>query len=295
MNLPRTSPLITAAELLAKRPSVVVVDCSSDLADPSAGVRAWQQLRVAGSRHWHLDHDLSDTKRPDPATGRDPRGRHPLPTRERWAATVGAAGIHPGQDVVVLDRQGGMYAGRAWWLLRWIGHAQVRVLDGGLPAWVAAGGPTEQGDPPVASPAGTPYPLDRPTLVAMLDAASLLAQRAERRIVDARAAERFRGETEPLDPVAGHIPGACNRPFQGNLQADGRFKTPEQLRAEWALLLEGAPGGAAAVVHHCGSGVTACHNLIAQAVAGYGDAVLYAGSWSEWVADPARPVATGPA
>jgi thiosulfate/3-mercaptopyruvate sulfurtransferase len=291
------SPLLSAAGLLTTRDEVIVIDCSFDLADATAGERAWRASRITGALYWHLDRDLSDTKTPDPATGRDPRGRHPLPRRERWASTVGAAGITPASDVVVYDRQGGMFAGRAWWMLRWLGHARVQLLDGGLAAWVAAGGPVEPGQSPADAALPTPapvYPLDRPSLAATVDAATLLADGSRRRVLDARAAERFRGEVEPLDPVAGHIPGAWNRPFQQNLQADGRFKSAEQLRSEWATLVDGTPGGPAALVHHCGSGVTACHNLIAQAVAGYGDAVLYPGSWSEWVADPARPVATGP-
>lgn len=269
----------------------VVVDCSFDLADSAAGERAFAASHVPGSRYLHLDRDLSDAKRPDPATGRDPRGRHPLPDRAALGARLGELGIGPSTPVVVLDRQGGMFAGRLWWLLRWLGHDAVALLDGGLAGWQAAGGALEAG-PSAPGPGGEPYPSDRAPKVRLLDTGDVHAGLGRLRIVDARAAERFRGDVEPLDPVAGHVPGALNRPFQANLGPDGRFKPAAQLRAEWAPLVAGLTEGGS-LVHHCGSGVTACHNLVAQAVAGLGDGVLYAGSWSAWCADPARPVARG--
>lgn len=269
----------------------MVVDCSFDLIDPGAGERAFAAARIPGSRYLHLDRDLSDAKQPDPSTGRDPRGRHPMPGRAALAARLGAAGIAPTTAVVVVDRQGGMFAGRLWWLLRWLGHDAVAVLDGGLAAWQSIGGVVEAG-PPAADPGGSPYPVDRPPRVRLLDTADVQAGLGRLRIVDARSAERFRGDVEPLDPVAGHVPGALNRPFQANLGPDGRFKSAAQLRAEWAPLVAALPAGES-LVHHCGSGVTACHNLIAQAVAGFGDGVLYPGSWSAWCADPSRPVARG--
>lgn len=295
-----TTPLVTAEALRAHRQAVppaspgawVLLDCSFDLADPAAGARAYAQGHVPGAHYLHLDEDLSDRRQPDPVTGRDPRGRHPLPPPAALAARLGRLGIAVGTRVVVYDRQGGMFAGRAWWLLQRLGHAEVALLDGGLAAWQAAGGALQAGaaaDP--APPDAPPYPLGLPPRVRELDAPALLSGLGRLRIVDARAPERFRGEVEPLDPVAGHIPGALNRPFAANLQADGRFKSPEQLRQEWAPLLLGAGASASSVVHHCGSGVTACHNLIAQRVAGFDDGVLYPGSWSEWCADPARPVA----
>jgi thiosulfate/3-mercaptopyruvate sulfurtransferase len=294
MNLnsgPRT--LLCQADELAAHPEWQVFDCSFDLADATAGERAYAAAHIPGAAYLHIDRDLSAAKRPDPTTGRDPRGRHPMPDRARFAARIGSLGVTPGVQVVVVDRQGGMFAARAWWLLRWLGHRPVALLDGGLAAWQAAGGAVEAGPPPAGDPRAAPYPIHVPSLVAMVDTATLLADLGARRIVDARAAERYRGEVEPLDPVAGHIPGAFNRPFLGNLGADGRFKPVAQLRAEWAALLGEDAAAAADVVHHCGSGVTACHNLLAQELAGLGSAVLYPGSWSEWCADPARPVARG--
>ena len=278
--------LITAAELAAALASAqppVVLDCSFELSDPDAGHRSFLAGHLPGARCVHLDHDLAGVK-----TGRN--GRHPLPEVADLAATVGRWGVRPGVPVVCYDIQGGPYAARAWWLLRWLGHHDVAVLDGGLAAWRAAGGAVQLGDAAAAA-ALPPYPLSAAFAAAMttIDAPTLLADLAAFRIIDARAGERFRGEVEPLDPVAGHIPGARLRFFKDNLQADGRFKPPGQLRAEFEAL------GLAdcRVVHQCGSGVTACHNLLAMAHAGLGDTALYPGSWSEWCSDPARPVARG--
>lgn len=276
--------LITADELHALRAgktATVVVDCSFDLADPDDGETAWRAAHVAGSFYLHLDRDLSGTK-----TGRN--GRHPLPERAAFAATLGRLGITPATQVVALDRQGGPYASRLWWMLRWMGHEAVAVLDGGLDAWRAAGGAVDA-HAPVARTA-SPYP-DRTPLAATTSAEALLAQLGRVRLIDARAGERFRGEVEPLDRVAGHIPGAANRFFKDNLAAGGRFKPAEVLRAEYeALLGRDAP---AQVVHQCGSGVTACHNLLAMEHAGLAGSRLYPGSWSEWSADPSHPVAVG--
>jgi thiosulfate/3-mercaptopyruvate sulfurtransferase len=235
---------------------------------------------VPGARYVHLDRDLSGAK-----TGRN--GRHPLPDRAVFAAWAGAQGMAPGVQVVVLDDQGGPYAARAWWLLRWLGHEAVAVLDGGWRAWCAAGGAADTAVPaPVDGPA---YPAVAMPAMPTIDADGLLAQLGRVRLVDARAGARFRGEVEPLDPVAGHIPGATLRCFQDNLQADGRFKPATLLRAEFDAW-GSSPGE---VVHQCGSGVTACHNLLAMALAGLPGSVLYPGSWSEWCADPARPIAVG--
>jgi thiosulfate/3-mercaptopyruvate sulfurtransferase len=273
----------------ADRP--VVVDVSFDLADPAAGERAYGQERLPGAFYAHLDRDLSA---PKPGAGRDPRGRHPLPDRGALALRVAAWGIGPASQVVVHDRQGSMFAVRLWWLLRWIGHDRVSVLDGGLPAWRAAGLPLETGAPSARPVEGAPaYPAGAPAQ-RTVDAGALQRELGRVRLIDARAPERFRGEVEPLDPVAGHIPGALNRPFLQNLQADGRFKPPAELRRELEPLLRPTGGGLdAPVVHQCGSGVTACHNVLAQALAGLGEGTLYPGSWSEWCADPARPVARG--
>jgi thiosulfate/3-mercaptopyruvate sulfurtransferase len=277
--------LISAAELLALQgagQALVLLDCSFDLSDPGAGERAWTAAHLPGAQYAHLDRDLAGAK-----TGRN--GRHPLPERAALAAQAGRWGIAPGVQVVTYDAQGGPYAARAWWLLRWLGHAEVAVLDGGVAAWQAAGGGLTADAPEVAeAPAQSPYPT-LPPAMPTLDADALLARLGRVHLLDARAAERFRGDVEPLDPVAGHIPGATNRFFKDNLQPDGRFKPAAALRAEFEAL--GAASGE--VVQQCGSGVTACHNLLALAHAGLGISALYPGSWSEWCSDPARPVARG--
>ncbi len=275
--------LITAEALAARLASTsptVVLDCRFDLANPAAGEAAWADGHLPGARYAHLDRDLSGRK-----TGRN--GRHPLPDRAALAAWAGAQGIAPGVQVVAYDDQGGPYAARCWWLLRWLGHDAVAVLDGGLAAWRAAGQPLDDRAPP--APGGAPYPAAAEPAMPTVDADALLAALGRVRLVDARSAARFRGEVEPLDPVAGHIPGATLRAFQDNLAAGGRFKPAAQLREEFAAWATPP----AQVVHQCGSGVTACHNLLAMAHAGLEGSVLYPGSWSEWCADPARPVATG--
>jgi thiosulfate/3-mercaptopyruvate sulfurtransferase len=274
--------LISAPELmraLAAAHPPVLLDCSFDLADPTAGRRAWQGAHLPGAHYLHLDDDLSGAK-----TGRN--GRHPLPERARLAARLGALGIGPATPVVAYDAQGGPYAARAWWLLLWLGHEDVAVLDGGVAAWRAAGGSvTSQAS---AAPAeAAPYPLHA-SAAPTLDAAAVRASLGRHTLVDARAPERFRGEVEPLDRAAGHIPGARNRFFKDNLGADGRFKDRATLRAEWQPLAATGP-----LVHYCGSGVTACHNLLAAAHAGLGLGTLYPGSWSEWSSDPALPQAQG--
>jgi thiosulfate/3-mercaptopyruvate sulfurtransferase len=274
--------LITATELLAVQAAgapLVLLDCGFDLADTGAGERAHAAGHLPGAVYVHLDRELSGTK-----TGHN--GRHPLPERAALAARAGAWGVAPGVQVVAYDAQGGPYAARAWWLLRWLGHGAVAVLDGGVSAWRAAGGELTTATKPAAPQ--PPYPAAAAAMPT-IDAAALLQRLGQVRLFDARAAERFRGDVEPLDPVAGHIPGATQRFFKDNLQADGRFKPAAQLKAEFEAL-----GGAdAAVVHQCGSGVTACHNLLAMAHAGLGETTLYPGSWSEWCSDPARPVARG--
>ena len=260
----------------------VVLDAGFDLADPAAGERSHAEAHLPGARYVHLDRDLSGAK-----TGRN--GRHPLPDRGAFAVRVGSLGIKPGTQVVVYDGQGGIFASRVWWLLRWLGHEAVAVLDGGLAAWQAAGGEvTSQPTPPPVD-AG-PYPCGH-SLAPVIDAESLARQLGQRPLVDARAPERFRGEVEPLDAQAGHIPGALNRFYKENLDASGRFKPADRLREEFAQLVGETAAGE--VVHQCGSGVTACHNLLAMEHAGLRGSVLYPGSWSEWSADTARPVARG--
>ncbi len=280
--MPNYRSLISAAELQALRASslpCVLLDCGFDLADPASGGRAFAAGHLPGAQYANLERDLSGAK-----TGHN--GRHPLPERAALADRAGRWGIAAGVQVVCYDAQGMPYAARAWWLLRWLGHDAVAVLDGGVAAWVAAGGALSQ-DAAQAEPR-PPYPALPPGMPT-LQAADLLAQPGQRMVLDARAGERFRGEVEPLDPVAGHIPGALNRFFKDNLEADGRFRPADVLRAEFAAL-HARP---AQLVHQCGSGVTACHNLLAMEHAGLAGSALYPGSWSEWCADPARPVARG--
>lgn len=267
--------------LVGSGAKTVIVDCGFDLVDTDAGERAWREAHVAGSFYLHLDRDLSGAK-----TGRN--GRHPLPERSAFAATLGRMGITPAMQVIALDRQGGPYAARLWWMLRWLGHEAVAVLDGGLDAWRAAGGAVDAQAPEAR--AAAPYP-ERASLAHTTAADALAAQLGRVRLVDARAGERFRGEVEPLDKAAGHIPGALNRFFRDNLDAGGRFKPAPQLREEFEALL--GRDAAARTVHQCGSGVTACHNLLAMEHAGLTGSRLYPGSWSEWSADPARPIARG--
>ncbi|AOK31416.1 3-mercaptopyruvate sulfurtransferase [Burkholderia singularis] len=272
------------AERLAAAPgSVLVFDCRFDLTDPGAGEQAYAAGHIPGAHYLHLDRDLSG-----PKTGTN--GRHPLPARDALAETLKARGLEQNQQVVAYDAQGGMYAARLWWLLRWLGHDSVAVLDGGLQAWQAAGQPSTQ-DAPQAS-AGNFRALA--PLATVVDAQTVLANLTakDRIVIDARAADRYRGENETLDRVGGHIPGALNRFFKDNLTADGRFKSGHELREAFQALLGATPPNRA--ILQCGSGVTACHNALAMEIAGLHDAALYAGSWSEWSADPSRPVATGP-
>ena len=264
--------------LLARGQPVVLLDCGFDLTDVHAGARAYAQGHLPGAQHADLDRDLSTAK-----SGRN--GRHPLPTREAFAATVARWGVRPDTAVVCYDDQGGSYAARAWWMLRWIGHDTVAVLDGGRAAWLAAGGTLES--TPAAPGAAEPYPLSATTMPTVATD-QLLDLLGKVTVLDARAGERFRGEVEPLDPVAGHIPGARNRFHKDNLQADGRFRSAAQLRDAFAPF-----GEPTTCVHQCGSGVTACHNLLAMEHAGLTGSALYPGSWSEWCADPTRPIARG--
>ncbi|MGN6668951.1 MAG: sulfurtransferase [Trinickia sp.] len=280
---------LISAENLAERlfnapGSVLVFDCSFDLAAPDAGEKAYAAGHLPGARYLHLDRDLSGAK-----TGKN--GRHPLPERDALVATLAAHGLKQGQQVVAYDAQGGAYAARLWWLLRWLGHDSVAVLDGGLQAWQAAGQKLETAAPP--APAQGDFKAGAP-LAVTVDAAHLLAnmKSGEQLVIDARSADRYRGENETIDPVGGHIPGARNRFFKDNLTADGRFKSAHSLRDEFSAIVgQKQPEH---VVLQCGSGVTACHNALAMEVAGLHGSALYAGSWSEWCADPSRPVVTGP-
>lgn len=270
------------ADTLAARISgarLAIFDCRFDLTDAAAGARAFELGHVPGAAHLDLARDLSG-----PPGGE--HGRHPLPDRAAFAARLRASGVCDADQIVVYDDAGGSLAARAWWMLRWIGHEAVALLDGGLSAWVTAGHALEQG-PARLRPAGDLTV--RPALVDTADTGEIVAALGSDRlqVIDARTASRFGGAPHPLDTVSGHIPGARSRFWGENLAANGRFKPPEALRAEYGAVLDGVPPERAVV--QCGSGVTACHDLLAMEVAGLGGARLYPGSWSAWTNDPARP------
>ncbi|HXE40586.1 MAG TPA: sulfurtransferase [Azonexus sp.] len=275
--------LIDAATLKGhlNDPEWRIIDVRHQLANTAYGEQAYGAGHIPGAAFLHCDRDLSG-----PMTGKN--GRHPLPGPEKLAARLGAIGVGPQTQVVVYDDAQGMIAGRLWWLLRWLGHDRVALLDGGLAAWLAAGGTLSSALPP-NRPAQFVAQL-RDTRVDADYVQSFLAT-SRLHLIDARSPDRFRGENETIDPVGGHIPGAVNRFFQHNLQADGRFKPAAELRAEWLAILAGQ--SPELVVHQCGSGVSACHNILAMEIAGLTGSRLYAGSWSEWCADPARPVVQG--
>jgi thiosulfate/3-mercaptopyruvate sulfurtransferase len=276
--------LITTTELhesLAK-PDLVVVDCRHDLARPAWGRSEYGRAHIPGARFMHLDEDLSS--KPD-----GHHGRHPLPRAAQFAQTLGRAGISNASQVIAYDSQGGMIASRLWWMLRhWLGHERAAVLDGGWDLWVAEGRPVC-----ADAPAMTTAQFQLVRTAEVVDALSVLANlgRSGMTLVDARAPDRFRGENETLDPVGGRIPGALNRFYRDNLRADGRFKSAQELRREFEALI--AAARPQEVVHQCGSGVSACHNLLAMDFAGLEGSRLYAGSWSEWCSDSSRPVARG--
>lgn len=272
--------LITPAALAAHmgHPDWVLLDCRFDLTNPDAGAAQYAAGHLPGARYVHLDHDLSGDK-----TGSN--GRHPLPTIDEMAARFGRMGIGPGVQVVLYDGDIGMYAARAWWMLRYLGHDAVAVLDGGYARWVAEGHGVTTDLPATTARIFTPAPRAGWRL-----SVSEVQSGVEGVLVDARSPERFRGINETLDPVGGHIPGACNYFFQQNLTPEKTFKSPDDLRAQWTTLLGGRP--ASDVVMYCGSGVTACHNLLSLEVAGLSGARIYPGSWSEYCADRSRPVET---
>lgn len=277
------STLITAEELAALPPDdVLIVDCRHDLADTRKGEREYLADHIPGAVFADLDHDLSDLSRKPLGLG-----RHPLPSEEAFSAALARWGWRPGLQVVSYDAStGALAAVRLWWLLRLCGVREAAVLDGGYAAWKAANLPVSQ-ETPRRQPTHVGVHYDDSQVV--LDHATV-ANMPDDLLLDARAAPRYRGEVEPVDPVAGHVPGALSRPFTDNLQADGRFKSPAQLRQEFrAVIGDHAPDH---VVHMCGSGVTACHNLLAMEHAGLAGSRLYAPSWSGWVSDRSRPVAT---
>ena len=256
-----------------------IFDCRHQLSDVGFGEKAYAEGHLPGAFFLHLDRDLSS-----PPTGSN--GRHPLPDPQILAKKLGAVGVSRETQVGVYDDAGGMMAGRLWWMLRWLGHDRVALLDGGINQWVKEGRPLS-----TARPSSTPavFAVDKRDW--LVGTAEVLAniERAELCVVDARAPERFRGENETLDPVGGHIPEARNRFFRNNLDGDGCFRSAAELRSDFLGLFAGVEP--AQVVMQCGSGVSACHNLLAMEIAGLHGAKLYAGSWSEWCADPARPVA----
>lgn len=291
--------LITTGQLMALQKTgqpLMVFDCSFELMKPELGQQQYLRAHIPGAQRADLDLHLSakiaahvagSHKAPPVAAS---GGRHPLPTREHFAAWLAGLGFTHDMQAVVYDRQGSSYCGRLWWMLKWIGHEAVAVLDGGLQDWEVADGA-------LASGPEAPRPASRfaasSSKAVLTSSAQVLAQldRPGQTLLDARAAPRFRGEVEPLDPVAGHIPGALNRPFSLNFDADGKFRPAAELRAEFAELLAGRDP--ATVVHLCGSGVSAVPNLLAMEIAGLGRTALYAGSWSEWCSDPSRPMAKG--
>jgi thiosulfate/3-mercaptopyruvate sulfurtransferase len=279
--------LIEPAALAAHtfEPNWVIVDCRHDLMNLAAGRDAYAAGHLPNALFADMERELSGQKRDE---GGAFRGRHPLPEQDAFIELLRSWGVNDGTQVVAYDAHGGMFAARLWWMLRWVGHEAVAVLDGGLPAWQAAGFPVST-DAPAARARGAIAA--RTPLVTTVDVNAVLhnVEHGGRTVVDARAPDRFRGENETIDPVGGHIPGAKNRFFKDNLQADGRFKAPAQLKEELGV----AVGDPKSVIMQCGSGVTACHNLLALEVAGMPGASLYPGSWSEWSADAARPVVTG--
>lgn len=279
------SPLLGAADLLrlqAGRGELLVVDCRHDLAKPQWGAAAYAESHLPGAVFASLDRDLSASIRPG-------TGRHPLPAPQDFARTLGSWGLTPATHVVAYDQGPGAYAARLWWMLRAVGHRSVQVLDGGLAAWNSMGGALTAAVPVIAPTTVTTRPFS-----GLVDTAQLQLDLAAQRItlVDARGADRFAGQNETIDPVAGHVPGAVNHPYTGNLSATQTFLPPAELAERWQGEIRAA--GSAPIVAMCGSGVTACHNLLALELAGYREGKLYAGSFSEWITDPRRPVATGP-
>ena len=275
------STLIETAQLaeLLGTPGLVVLDCRFNLQNPEAGREAWQESHIPGAHYVHLDDDMASA--PD-----ENSGRHPLPAIDVFEARLGALGIQADSQVVVYDDMGGAIAGRMWWLLRWAGHASVALLNGGWPKWTREGRAVSNEPPPESEAHYTASAQD--DLWISTDAVVEALDQNRIQLIDARAPNRFSGQQEPLDPVAGHIPGSQNMPLQENLDEDGCFKSPEVLRQRFAAVAEDARP----VCHSCGSGVTACHNLLAMAHAGLEPGRLYVGSWSEWIRDPKRPVAT---
>lgn len=279
-----SNTLVSTADLAAHLddPNWIVLDCRFTLTDTEAGRAAYHKAHIPGARYVHLDEDLS-------APVGEKTGRHPLPDPHVLTEKLCAWGVGVNKQVVVYDDSYGAMAVRLWWLMRWLGHPAVALLDGGWPKWTREKRPVDAIVP--APHRGACACLPEPTQVVSANDILRASQTGEQLIIDARPERRFTGEFEPLDPVAGHVPGAINYPFDENLDVDGTFLPPEALRENYQALLKGRP--AWQVLHMCGSGVTACHNVLAMEIAGLPGSRLYPGSWSEWITDPARPVATG--
>jgi thiosulfate/3-mercaptopyruvate sulfurtransferase len=278
--------MLVSVETLTEKlhdPQWVVFDCRHDLMDPAKGERLYREGHVPGAHFANMDIDLSGEK-----TGQN--GRHPLPSPAAFTAFLARHGVSNASTVVAYDDVGGQFAARLWWLARWIGLANVGLLNGGFSKWVADGAALSR-DVPVPKPTALRGHAN-PLLVYNADEVAAGLRAASITLIDARAAERFRGEVEPIDPVAGHIPGAKNRFYKENLNADLTFRPADEIRAAFSAMTN---RDAANVVHQCGSGVTACANIFAMELAGLAGSKLYAGSWSEWISDATRPVATGAA
>jgi len=275
--------IVTVEQLSQHHKDWLILDCRFSLAQKGGGseygLEAYRNGHIPGAFYLHLDNDLSGAIN-------EQTGRHPLPDPDQLAEKLRALGLSQ-QQVVVYDDCGGAMAARAWWLLRWLGHSDVAVLDGGWGAWTSAGMEISSAEETVIQQGDFADSLDADLNVPVSQLIS--EQKSGCLLVDARGAERYRGEQEPIDPVAGHIPGAVNRPLTDNLQ-NGHFKSAAQLKREWSEIL--ADHSPEQVIHYCGSGVTACHNQLAMAIAGMDNSRIYAGSWSEWIRDPIRPVAT---
>ena len=267
---------LVSTQALARHPEWRVFDCRHDLMNPEAAEQLYHQGHIPGALFAHLDRDLSA-----PKTGKN--GRHPLPDPQTFIAWLGAQGLKKTDRVVCYDGGPGAMAARLWWMLRWVGHDAVAVLDGGFGKWAKENRPVSADVPRFA--AGSYAAKPRPELA--VDVAYVAKYLGKATLLDARAPARWRGEAEPIDPVAGRIPGSLNRFSSDNLTPEGVFKSAAALKAEFSSVLKGRPANE--VIHSCGSGVAACHNLLAMEVAGLNGARLYAGSWSEWIADPARP------
>lgn len=278
------SKVISVFDFKALSGPVRVFDCRYQLSDPSAGRRAHQAGHIPGAIFLSMDEDLSGV-----TTGHN--GRHPLPQASDWLNTLQRLGVGRDTEIVVYDDAGGAFAARAWWLMRWVGIQSVAVLDGGWQAWTSAGLPIETGVPASLGLAAEGLgPAGQMPTVSMQEVVSALTTKSHQ-VIDARSPDRFRGENETIDPVGGHIPGAINRCFKENLTPDGRFKSAQALREEWSKIL--GTRRPEELVCQCGSGVTACHLLLALEIAGYSGASLYPGSWSEWCADLGNPIAVG--